>query len=87
MKKISIIFCIGALFLSFLIAWLTFPMATMSDKEIKALKTAKSPEQFQTYNLDEFGDVSVLEMMEYYLTNPPAIFNDKHTKKGKNHGC
>jgi len=87
MKKSSIIFCVISLLVSFLIAFLVFPMVSMTDEEMIKARTPKSAEEFESFDLGEFGLVSVIEMLEYYLSTPPQEEGAGGEGRKKNQGC
>jgi hypothetical protein len=88
MKKSSIFFCIGSLLVFVILSLLTFPMVSMTEEELLRAQTPKPAESFTSIDLGEFGKVSVMELMDYYITNPPSgSLGTYLKKKKKDHGC
>ena len=72
MDRSIIIFCIGSLLVCLGIAIFAFPVASVSKETIANANTPKDAEKIQDIDLGDFGKVTVLEMLDYYLENPPA---------------
>jgi hypothetical protein len=72
MDRSSIIFCVGSVLVCLGIAILTFPEASVSRETITKANTPMDAEKMQDIDLGDFGKVTVLEMLDYYLENPPA---------------
>ena len=53
------------------IAIFTFPAASVSKATLTNLNTPMDAEKIQDIDLGDFGKVTVLEMLNYYLENPP----------------
>ena len=73
MDRASILFCIISLAVSVLVAVLAFPFATVTRAELDAAQTATPAEQMGELELGEFGRVMVLDLVDYYIENPPAV--------------
>ena len=76
MKTLGIIiFCVLSLIGSIGLSYALYPHAT--SPKISQSKTAKAMEDFdQEIDLGEdFGPMSVIDLMGYYLENPPAPTN------------
>lgn len=71
MERSAKIFCAASLAGCLLIAAIAFPFAAKTTAEITKASTPLSPEQFDDIDLGEFGQVSVLDLMQYYIDNPP----------------
>jgi len=88
MDRSSILFCSVSLAVSILIAVLFFPMATLSWGELETSRQATPAEEMPDLELGEFGNVSVLELVDYYIENPPvATSGDAPTRKVRFQGC
>ena len=72
MDKSSLVFCIGSLLVCLGIAIFTFPKASVSRETLTNAKTPMDAEKMKDIDLGDFGKVTVLEMLDYYLENPPA---------------
>ncbi len=72
MDRTSTIFCILSLIASVGLAALVYPAAAVSPEQAALLKTPVSAEEMGDLDLGDFGMVSVLELVEYYVENPPA---------------
>ncbi|MBC8219461.1 MAG: hypothetical protein H8E67_02705 [Proteobacteria bacterium] len=72
MDRSSIIFCIGSVLFCLGIAIFTFPAASVSRETLTNANTPMDAEKMQDIDLGDFGKVTVLEMLNYYLENPPA---------------
>ena len=72
MDKSSIIFCIGSLLVCLGIAIITYPAASISRETLANANTPMDAEIMQDIDLGDFGKVTVLEMLDYYLENPPV---------------
>ena len=71
MDRASLIFCAASFAGCLLIAAAAFPFAAITRAEIEASRTAASAEQFEDVDLGEFGTVSVLDLANHYMENPP----------------
>jgi hypothetical protein len=72
MDRASLLFCSLSLAVSVLIAVIFFPFATLSTAELEASRALTPPEEMGELELGDFGAVSVLELVDYYMENPPA---------------
>ena len=88
MDRSSIIFCIGSVLFCIGIAIFTFPAASVSRVKLDTAMTPMDAEKMKDIDLGEFGIVSVVEMLDYYLENPPTKTNAKsELKKTRFQGC
>ncbi len=77
MDKASLIFCIGSIGLSLLVATVAFPYAAMDIGIIVAAATARPAYEMGSVDVGaDFGEVTVDELMTYYVENPPARRTD-----------
>ena len=72
MDRSSIIFCVGSVLVCLGIAIFTFPEASVSIETLTNANTPMDAEKMRDIDLGDFGKVTVLEMLDYYLENPPA---------------
>ncbi|MBC8258255.1 MAG: hypothetical protein H8E38_04510 [SAR324 cluster bacterium] len=71
MDRASYLFCVGSVLVCLGIALLAFPAASVSRATLETAQTPKDAEEMQPLDLGAFGVVSVLELLDYYLENPP----------------
>lgn len=73
MDRNSLIFCVGSLAVSLLIAWIAFPYAAMDPETLAMASTPQPAENMPLINVGEgFGELPAVELMGYYVENPPA---------------
>ncbi len=73
MNKTNLLFCIGLVAGSLAIFFLAFPFAAMAPEKVAFANTPQPAENMTSVNVGEgFGTVSVSELMDYYIQNPPA---------------
>lgn len=73
MDRSSIIFCAGSLALCLGIAWIAFPYAALDRNTVEAYRTPQPAELLDTVDVGQgFGELPVIELMGYYVDNPPA---------------
>lgn len=72
MDRSSLIFCVLSLVITLGIGWLAYPHASVSPGTLTAWKAPAEAEAIPDLDLGDFGTVSVGELMEYYIENPPA---------------
>ena len=86
MDRSSAIFCSLSLIACLGLAALAYPAAAVSPDQAAVLKTPVSAEEMGDMDLGDFGTVSVLELVEYYVENPPApVAGGGHKKRFQ--GC
>ena len=88
MDRSSIIFCIGSVLFCLGVAIFTFPAASVSRETLAAADTPMDAEKMKDIDLGDFGKISVLEMLDYYLENPPAKTTvESEDKETRFQGC
>lgn len=92
MKKISIIlFLVLSVLGSLGIAYGLYPHAKLSDEQVTKISQPQEMELFEeTINMgDDFGEMSVIDLMGNYLDNPPAPQSSAQASKPKRQfgGC
>ena len=70
-RLVSLVFCVSALAVCLGVAWLAFPHAAVSREEIAAVRDGREAYDFEDVDLGDFGMVPVLDLVDYYITNPP----------------
>lgn len=71
MDRSSLIFCAVSLLLSLLLAAALFPFTTLTEAQLQASGTVAEADQMGDVDLGDFGRVSVQELVDYYVENPP----------------
>ncbi len=72
MDRASIVFCTISLIGSLIIAALAYPFAALSPADLATWRTPVEADAMADVNLGDFGSVSVLELIDYYMENPPT---------------
>lgn len=73
MKSTNIIFCVASLLASLGVAILLYPHARLSEADFNAINTPAAMENLElVIDLgDDYGAVTPIELMGFYLENPP----------------
>jgi len=72
MNSRIVIFNVLSLVITLGLCVLLFQMTAMSDEAVQAAKVPLSAEEFEDVDLGEdYGPMSVIELMGYYMENPP----------------
>ncbi len=72
MNRVSIIFCTVSLLITAVVLGAGFNLAAMPSQAIAAAKVPVPPESLPDIDMPGFGKVSVMDLMGYYIENPPA---------------
>lgn len=72
MNRVSIIFCIVSLIVTAVVLGTGFNFAAMPRQAVAAAKNPVPPESLPDITMQGFGKVSVMDMMLYYIENPPV---------------
>ncbi len=72
MNAQNLIFCAASLAVTITVSALAYPYAAVSQETLDQYRTPVDAESLGEINLGDFGSVSVVELMTYYLENPPA---------------
>ncbi|HEY9079384.1 hypothetical protein [Magnetovibrio sp.] len=73
MDRDSVIFCIGSLAVSLVVAMVAFPFAAMDAETVAAAEKPKPVYEMGSVDVGKgFGEVPVEDLMSYYIENPPA---------------
>ena len=83
MTRANLIFCAASLLVSLLLAFVLYPHARLSDAQLDSIAEPRSMDEIeQVIDLgDEFGPVTAIELMGYYLDNPPQPSTGGQTEK------
>ncbi len=73
MNRVSLIFCVAAFLVFLAIGVAGYPLAALPREAVVAARTPTPAERLGPIDLGgNFGPVSVLDLVGYYLENPPA---------------
>ena len=88
MDKSSLIFCVGSLAVSLLVAMVAFPYMAMDAETIIAANKITPAYEMGSVNVGQgFGEVLVEDLMAYYVENPPAAAAPGAAPKIRFGGC
>jgi hypothetical protein len=74
MDRSSIIFCAGCIVATVAISWIAFPYAALDPGVVARAQTAQPAELMDDVDVGQgFGKLPVIELMGYYVENPPAV--------------
>ena len=74
MDRASIIFCAASALASLAVAWIAFPYAALDRATIEAARTPQPAELLDDVDVGQgFGTLPVIELMGYYVENPPVV--------------
>ena len=76
MNRVSIIFCTVSLIITAVALGAGFNLAAMPRQAIESAKKPVLPESLPDITMPGFGKVSVLDLVGYYIENPPATATD-----------
>lgn len=72
MNRSTVIFCAACLLGTVLVSAAAYPFAARTPAEAKGAKTPLEADQMGDVDLGDFGTVSVLDLVAYWIENPPA---------------
>ena len=73
MDRASLIFCVGSILVCLGIAWVAYPYAALDAETVARADTPQPAETLPPIDVGEgFGELPALELMGYYVENPPA---------------
>ena len=76
MNRESLIFCVAALVVALAVCAVGFRLAALPRDVVDAAKRPAAPETLPDVDLGGgFGRVSVIDLIGYYIENPPAKAN------------
>lgn len=70
--RTSLTFCIGALLASAALAAILYPFAALPPDKLAFARSVQPAERLGDVDLGDFGRVPVLDLVGYYIENPPA---------------
>lgn len=72
LDRTGVIFCSAGIVLATLACSIGFSLAALPPEKLQAAQTPTGPEALPDVEIPGFGKVSVLDLMGYYIDNPPA---------------
>ena len=72
LDRTGVIFCSAGVVLAALACTVGFTLAALPAERLQAARTPAGPETLPDVEIPGFGKVSVLDLMGYYIDNPPA---------------
>jgi hypothetical protein len=72
LNRTGIVFCSVSLLVTGIVCAAGFSLAALPKEAIMAAKTPAPAENLPELDLPGFGKVSVIDLMGYYIDNPPA---------------
>ena len=73
MDRASLTFCLASLVACLGLAWIAYPQAALPDDTVEAWRTPQPAEALDDVDVGQgFGTLPVIELMGYYVDNPPA---------------
>lgn len=72
LNRTGVIFCVASLAVTAAVCAAGFSLAALPRATVEAARTPAPPEALPDLDLGAFGRVSVIELVGYYLDNPPA---------------
>ena len=89
MYRASLIICALSVVLALAISILGYPFAVVGADKFAQWRTPANAEALPDVNLGEFGTVSVSELIEYYMENPPAqsVPGSRSAREVRFQGC
>jgi hypothetical protein len=72
LDRTGIIFCSASLVAAAAVCTVGFKLAALPQETLAAAKVPVPPETLPELNLPGFGKVGVIDLMGYYIDNPPA---------------
>ena len=72
LDRTGVIFCSASLVIAVLVSAIGFSLATMPPEMLRAAKAPVPPENLADIDIPNFGRVSVIDLIGYYIDNPPA---------------
>ena len=72
LDRTGVIFCSASLVIAALVSAVGFSLATLPPETVRAGKVPVPPESLPDIDIPGFGKVSVIDLIGYYIDNPPA---------------
>ena len=89
MDRNSLIFCSFSLIITLGLAALAYPYAALSVEKIMMTNESIDAEAIPDIDLGDFGIVSVSELLDYFIENPPVTSEvaEESVRKVRIQGC
>lgn len=89
MDRNSLIFCSFSLIITLGLAALAYPYAALSVEKIMMTNESIDAEEIPDIDLGDFGIVSVSELLDYFIENPPVTSEaaEESVRKVRIQGC
>ena len=71
LDRTGVIFCSAGVVLAALACTIGFTLAALPPEKLQAARTPAGPETLPDVEIPGFGKVSVVDLMGYYIDNPP----------------
>lgn len=76
LNRTGVIFCSASLLAAALVCAAGFSLAALPRETLTAARMPTPPESLPELDLPGFGKVAVLDLIGYYIDNPPAAAGD-----------
>ncbi len=89
MDRISLIFCAFSLIVALGLAALGYPYAALSVEKVMRTNESVDAEIIPDIDLGDFGIVSVSDLLDYFIENPPVTSEsaEESVRKVRIQGC
>lgn len=72
MNRQGLIFCVASLLITLVVCAVGFHFAAMPPEALARARTPVTAEKLPDFDLGAYGRVSGIELMAYWMENPPA---------------
>jgi len=72
LDRTGVIFCSASVVLAMLVSAIGFSLGALPPETIRAATVPMPPESLPDIDIPNFGQVSIIDLMGYYIDNPPA---------------
>lgn len=72
MNKTNLMFCVASLLVSLILAIAIFPFTALPPEKVAVATIPVAAENLPSLDLGAFGEVTVADLLAYYIENPPA---------------
>jgi len=87
LNRTSLIFCVASLVATVALSALIYPLAAMPPDVARGLTSPTPAHDAPDIDLGDFGVVSALELVDYYMENPPDPAVGKAIREVHFQGC
>jgi len=89
LDRISLIFCLLSLIITLGLAALVYPYAALSVEKVMMTSETVDAEVIPDLDLGDFGIVSVSDLLDYFIENPPVTSEtvEESVRKVRIQGC